>query len=168
MAHPYHHACSSQKRFRGQVEDYLSLHSWFDATKAHIADARHRLLRHQSLGIFVAEKKFGVTIQNSSHNPIPTRALAEQHVQEDFLFIPSVQQQCLQNLPLEAWMQKNYDSDTSSVHAHRSTKQFGGKPEEYRQAGKSTTAAVLGLHSALYRPSSRSTALSKSSTNTFW
>ena len=130
MAHPYHHALSSMKRFGGQVDDYLALHSWFDATKAHIADARHRCLRHQSLGIFIAEQTFGVTIQNSSQNAVPIRAVAEQHVQEDFSFIPSIQR-CFQNLPLERWMLENYESDTPSVHARRSAKRFDGNPKDY-------------------------------------
>ena len=130
MAHPYHHALSSAKRFGGQVEDYLALHRWFDATKAHIADARHRCLRHHSLGIFLAEWTFGVTFKNASGNHIPVRLLAEQHVQEDFSFIPSVQQ-CLRDLPLERWMLENFESDTPSVHARWSVKRFGGQASDY-------------------------------------
>ena len=30
MAHPYHHALSSVKKWGGEVSDYLPLHSWFD------------------------------------------------------------------------------------------------------------------------------------------
>lgn len=150
MAHPYHHALSSTKRFGGQADDYLSLHSWFDATKAHIADARHRCLRHNSLGIFLAECKFGVTTLNSSQNQIPIRTLAEQHVQEDFSFIPGVQQ-CLKNLPLERWMTSNYDSDTPSVHARWSVKQFGGKAEDYHPIHAFLEASRLHLPDARHR-----------------
>ena len=150
MAHPYHHAQSSKKRFGGQVDDYLALHSWFDATKAHIADARHRCLRHQSLGIFIAEQKFGVTIQNSSHNAIPTRAVAEQHVQEDFSFIPSIQQ-CFQNLPLERWMLENYGSDTPSVHARWSAKRFGGNLKDYLPIHQFLESSRLHLPDARHR-----------------
>ena len=150
MAHPYHHALSSSKRFGGQVDDYLALHSWFDATKAHIADARHRCLRHQSLGIFIAEQKFGVTIENSSHNQIPVRALAEQHVQEDFSFIPSVQQ-CLKNLPLERWMLSNYESDTPSLHARWSVKRFGGTPNDYLPIHQFLESSRLHLPDARHR-----------------
>ncbi|WP_456300097.1 DUF6915 family protein [Pseudogemmobacter bohemicus] len=28
MAHPYHHALSSVKKWGGVVEDYIELHSW--------------------------------------------------------------------------------------------------------------------------------------------
>jgi uncharacterized protein DUF6915 len=30
MAHPYHHALSSAKKWGGEVSDYLPLHTWFD------------------------------------------------------------------------------------------------------------------------------------------
>ena len=130
MAHPYHHAVSSAKRFGGQPDDYLTLHSWFDATKAHVADARHRVLRHQSLGIFIAEQKFGVTLTNSGGKQIPTRAVAEQHVQEDFSFIPSIHQ-CLKGLSLGGWLETNYQDDTPSQHAQESVRRFGGDAQSY-------------------------------------
>lgn len=89
MAHPYHHALSSQKKWGGAVEDYLAIHSWFDASKEIIADFRHRALRHHAEGIFMAETIFGVTITLSSGRVIPTRWVGEQHVTEDLGFIPS-------------------------------------------------------------------------------
>jgi hypothetical protein len=30
MAHPYHHALASVKKWGGEVNDYLPLHTWFD------------------------------------------------------------------------------------------------------------------------------------------
>src|SRR5688572_24130540 len=60
VAHPYHHALSSVKKWGGQVEDYLPIHSWFDETKALLADFRHRALRHHAEGIFLCERFFGV------------------------------------------------------------------------------------------------------------
>lgn len=30
MAHPYHHALASVKKWGGEVSDYIHLHSWFD------------------------------------------------------------------------------------------------------------------------------------------
>lgn len=62
MAHPYHHALSSVKKWGGDVEDYVPIHSWFDESKKEWADGRHRALRHHSEGIFIAEEKFGLTI----------------------------------------------------------------------------------------------------------
>jgi hypothetical protein len=83
MAHPYHHAISSQKRWGGEIDDYLPIHQWFDGSKAIIADFRHRALRHHAEGIFLAEAIFGPTLTLSSGRIIPTRWVGEQHVRED-------------------------------------------------------------------------------------
>jgi hypothetical protein len=130
MAHPYHHALSSAKRFGGGVDDYVRLHQWFDATKAHIADARHRLLRHHSFGIFIAEQKFGATRRTPSGKVIPPRPVAKQHVQEDFSFIPSVAQ-CFAGLEVQPWMLSNYGEDAPTLHAKHSAEEFGFCPINY-------------------------------------
>ena len=51
MAHPFHHALSSAKKWGGAPEDYLLLHQYMDQSKAADADFRHRaaspsLIRH--------------------------------------------------------------------------------------------------------------------------
>ena len=83
MAHPWKHAQSSAKRFGGKPEDYLPIHNWFDASKAFLADFRHRALRHHSEGIFLCEEIFGITITNSEGKQIAVRHIGEQHVKED-------------------------------------------------------------------------------------
>lgn len=147
---PSYPTVSSAKRFGGKPEDYLAIHQWFDATKAHIADSRHRLLRHQSLGIFLAEQKFGVTLVNSSGNKIPVRPVAEQHVQEDFRFIPSVQQ-CFRNLPVEKWMLGNFDKDVPSVHAKRSVRHLGRKYSDHLRVHEFLESSRLHLADARHR-----------------
>ena len=77
------------KKWGGAVDDYLAIHSWFDASKKITADFRHRALRHHAEGIFMAETIFGPTITLSSGRVIPTRWVGEQHVVEDLGFIPS-------------------------------------------------------------------------------
>ena len=89
MAHPYHHALSSAKKWGGVAEDYLVLHNWFDESKAIIADFRHRALRHHAQGIFELERVFGATITVSTGRIVPVRLIGEQHVIEDLGFIPS-------------------------------------------------------------------------------
>jgi hypothetical protein len=89
MAHPYHHSLSSAKKWGGCAEDYQHIHDWFDASKAIIADFRHRALRHHAEGIFMAETIFGHTLTLSTRRVIPTRWVGEQHVREDLGFIPS-------------------------------------------------------------------------------
>lgn len=89
MAHPYHHALSSVKKWGGSVEDYQRIHDWFDESKQITADFRHRALRHHAEGIFMAETIFGTTITLSTGWVIPVRWIGEQHVSEDLGFIPS-------------------------------------------------------------------------------
>jgi hypothetical protein len=105
MAHPYHHALSSVRQFGGCVDDYIKIHQWFDDTKAHFADFRHRALRHHSAGIFEAEKVFGATILNSGGRTVPVRVIGEQHVREDCGFIPTVKD-WLEGIPMQPWMIK--------------------------------------------------------------
>lgn len=103
MAHPIKHAKSSARRFGGIPEDYLSIHQWFDESKGHIADFRHRALRHHAEGIFQAERLFGVTVRNSDGEDVPVRYIGEQHVREDLGRIPSFQD-WIAELPLRSWM----------------------------------------------------------------
>jgi len=84
MAHSWHHAVSSARKFGGKPDDYIAIHNWFDETKKIIADFRHRALRHHAEGIFMCEAIFGVTITNSDGRVVPVRLIGEQHVSEDF------------------------------------------------------------------------------------
>lgn len=88
----YYHAVSSARKFGGRPEDYQAIHDWFDATKAHYADWRHRALRHHSLGIFDCEALFGHALTTSEGRVVPVRLIGEQHVTEDCGFIPTVAQ----------------------------------------------------------------------------
>lgn len=103
MSHPYHHAVSSTKRWGGTTEDYQAIHDWFDATKEHYADGRHRALRHHAEGIFECERVFGVTLTNSDGRAIPVRWVGEQHVKEDLGRIPSVKD-WLKHITPQPWM----------------------------------------------------------------
>jgi hypothetical protein len=103
MAHPYHHALSSVKKWGGQVDDYLPVHTWFDATKAILADFRHRALRHHAEGIFLAEQVWGTTITTSHGRQIPVRWIGEQHVREDLGRIPTAADWLMCIRP-EKWM----------------------------------------------------------------
>jgi hypothetical protein len=105
MGHPYHHAVSSAKKFGGKPEDYQAIHDWFDATKELVTDVRHRILRHHSQGIYECERTFGTTIRNSDGKQIPTRLVGEQHVKEDFGFIPSFSD-WMKDVRIAPWMTK--------------------------------------------------------------
>lgn len=103
MAHPWHHAVRSAKLFGGQPDDYLPIHNWFDESKAHLADLRHRALRHHTEGIFLCERLFGVTLRNAAGRDVPVRLVGEQHVKDDLGWIPTVKD-WLSNLRIEPWM----------------------------------------------------------------
>ena len=102
---PYYHAVSSARKFGGKPEDYLAIHEWFDESKAHLADFRHRAMRHHSAGIYVCQERFGTTIVNSDNRPVPIRQIGEQHVTEDCGWIPSV---CdwLRHIEPQPWMRR--------------------------------------------------------------
>ncbi len=89
MAHPYHHALSSVKKWGGRVEDYQDLHAWFDESKMLLGDFRHRALRHHCEGIFMLERLYGKTLTISTGRVVPVRYIGEQHVIEDLGRIPS-------------------------------------------------------------------------------
>ncbi len=103
MAHSWHHAESSARKFGGVPVDYLSVHNWFDETKASLALPGHRALRHHTLGLFECERVFGVTFTNSAGRKVPVRFIGEQHVREDCRRIPTVAD-WLKALPIEPWM----------------------------------------------------------------
>jgi hypothetical protein len=103
MAHAYHHAVSSSRKFGGDPEEYLRLHEWLDASKSHMADFRHRALRHHSEGIFMLEALFGSTLTLSTGRILPVRFIGEQHVIEDLGRIPTVAD-WLAKIHPEPWM----------------------------------------------------------------
>ena len=105
MAHPYHHALSSVKKWGGIPEDYMPIHNWLDESKSHLANFRHRALRHHSEGIFMAEKIFGTVITNSDSRDVPVRFIGEQHVTEDCGFIPTVAD-WLTHIQAQPWMKR--------------------------------------------------------------
>jgi hypothetical protein len=109
MATPYHHAVSSAKKHGGTWDQYIDIHNWFDETKAWVGDIRHRAFRHHSEGIFECEQKFGVVtpiiLESGLTKNVPTRVIAEQHVQEDCGFIPSAKEY-FDNFKPTKWMLK--------------------------------------------------------------
>jgi hypothetical protein len=133
IANPWHHSVSSAKKHGGEPEDYLDVHAWFDQSKEHFADFRHRALRHHTQGIFECERTFGPTIELSickrcglgplsmihdeegeviigrhefDAKVVPTRWIGEQHVEEDLGRIPSLGDwlEAIQPLP---WMNRS-------------------------------------------------------------
>jgi hypothetical protein len=117
--HPLFHAETSVKLWGGQVDDYLPVHNWLDATKETFCDFRHRALRHHSQGIFEAERVFGLAIVNSNGKHVPTRYVCEQHIKEDCGGrVPTVAD-WLRNLQPEVWMSRRCVVETTSSASAR-------------------------------------------------
>lgn len=89
MAHAWHHAVASARRWGGKPEDYLPVHEFLDASKLILADFRHRALRHHAEGAFQAEAVLGRVLTNAAGRVVPVRTVAEQHIVEDLGRIPS-------------------------------------------------------------------------------
>ncbi len=119
MAHPYHHALSSVRKWGGEVEDYLPIHDWFDQSKAFHADFRHRALRHHAEGIFLAERLFGPTLTLAGGKVIPVRWVGEQHVKEDLGRIPSASDwlRCVRPEPWMGGRAERLSEESNPPHA---------------------------------------------------
>lgn len=113
---PFIHCKSSVKRWGGVPEDYLDIHTWFDNTKGHIADVRHRAILHNAWGIWMSESIFGKIIImpngapqktsyiiNSDGVQVQVRDIGEQHVIEDLGRIPSLFE-AMNELPMLPWL----------------------------------------------------------------
>lgn len=100
---PYIHAQNSAKKFGGSPDDYLKIHDWFDQTKAHFPDMRHRAILHSSFGIYLCEQFFGTFIKNCHKKKVQVRDIAEFHVIEDLGYIPTLQDY-LTGMPFYEWL----------------------------------------------------------------
>jgi hypothetical protein len=89
---PLKHAQISAKKHGGKWEDYIKIHEFFDWTKEHVADMRHRAILHNSFGIFLCAKMFGEVITNSDGQLISVRDIGEDHVLQDLGTIPTLAQ----------------------------------------------------------------------------
>ncbi len=96
---PSIHARNSARKHGGRAEDYIEIHEWFDQTKAHVADMRHRAVLHNSMGIYICAQVFGATRTNSDGKVFDVRDIGEDHVIEDLGRIPSLHE-CLAGMKL--------------------------------------------------------------------
>lgn len=84
------HCKTSARKYGGKPEDYIKIHEWFDQTKKHLADLRHRVILHNSFGIQLCIQVFGHTIKNSDGKDVPVQKIAEDHILEDQGCIPTL------------------------------------------------------------------------------
>ena len=89
MSTAIHHAMSSVKKWGGIPEDYLHIHEWFDQYKSQNWHFSHRMILHHTGGIELSEQVFGPLLEISTGKDVPIRWIGEQHMKEDFGFVPT-------------------------------------------------------------------------------
>lgn len=96
-------AVRSALRHGGLPENYEALHNWFYEPMEWVDGEAYLIFRHHTQGIFEAEKRFGVVIRTSDGKQIPTRLIAEQHVESEIGFIPTALE-LLDRMQMQKWM----------------------------------------------------------------
>ncbi|MBN9241167.1 MAG: hypothetical protein J0I98_00055 [Mesorhizobium sp.] len=96
-------ANASAARFGGDPSAYLALHDWFLETRNWSDGPEHLLFRHHAFGIFEAEARFGPVIALDNGKAVPTRVVAERHVQTVLGRVPSATD-FLRRIKGERWM----------------------------------------------------------------
>lgn len=87
---PLQHAKISAHKHGGKWEDYIDIHEFFDQTKAHVPDMRHRAILHNAFGIFLCSQVFGEVRVNSAGREYSVRDIGEDHVIDDLGTIPTI------------------------------------------------------------------------------
>lgn len=108
MSNSYYHAKSAAHKWGGEPEDYLPIEEFIDSGKQAHGDVRHRALYHHTLGVFLCQQMFGVTLVIEKRNgtgtvEIPVREIAERHIIEDLGYIPSPTD-WLKCMNMQPWM----------------------------------------------------------------
>ena len=117
MANPLKHAKSSVKLWRGEIDDYLEIHSKLDCSKKYFPDNRHRMLTHNMFFVYeVIIPLFGEYIINSDGKKVSVKDICEIHILEDYRmkFIPTPQD-WIENINMVSWMRNGLGEAPSSV-----------------------------------------------------
>ena len=100
---PYLHSKIHAKKYGGKPEDYTDIDDFIDSSKAAVPDVRHRAILHSAFGCFIVEQVFGRTRINSDGKEYSPRDIAEDHIQQDLGFLPSMEKY-LDCMTVEPWM----------------------------------------------------------------
>lgn len=103
MMKPFLHSKIHVKKYGGVPEDYADIDDFIDSTKQAVPDVRHRAVLHSAFGCFLVEKVFGRTRINSAGKEYSPRDVAEDHIQQDLGFIPTLENY-LNNMQIQPWM----------------------------------------------------------------
>jgi hypothetical protein len=125
VSHPFYHAQSAARRWGGEWNDYIAIEQWFDQTKSHLADCRHRLILHNDFGIDLCLKIFGPVLTRASDGgAVAVEVIASQHIQEDFADRVPTLAECLGELSAP-------EGRPSGSAADVLCRRFGGVADDY-------------------------------------
>jgi hypothetical protein len=113
VSHPYTHACASAERYGGQADDYLPIHNWIDASKAHYAEFRHRFLRHHEYGVREMAEQFG-KFTNSDGARVDSLDVGMDHLMDDHGQHPD-RHMWFEGYNLQPWMSRNNDTSIDDI-----------------------------------------------------
>ena len=91
------------RRHGGEATTYRDLHRWFYDTKVWVDGPAWFLFRHHAFGVFEAEERFGPVLGDANALNVPTRVVAERHVQRVLGRIPPASD-FLRRVKGERWM----------------------------------------------------------------
>lgn len=89
----FHHASLSQKRWGGQINDYIEIHRLIDSTKVLCSDNRHRIFHTLWAVKEIVIPVFGEVFTNNDGHSVDVKALCEKdHLLVDYhhRFIPTL------------------------------------------------------------------------------
>ena len=85
------------------MDYYIPIHEFIDSSSSAFPDIRHRAILHNSFGCHLVERVFGSYATNSDGLMYSPRTIAEEHIQDDLGFIPTLSHY-LNNMTLQKWM----------------------------------------------------------------
>jgi hypothetical protein len=100
---PFIHGRAHAHKYGGCPDDYADIDDFIDSSKISFPDIRHRAILHSSFGCYLVEQMFGRTRFNSAGREYSPRDIAEDHIQQDLGFIPTVGDY-LRNMTAQEWM----------------------------------------------------------------
>lgn len=104
MGDPLNHSISSAKKFGGEPDDYIKIHTLMDSSKLFLADWRHRALLHSTFGIHLFEQFLGPSFKRASDGvDVCTRTVVTEHILEDLKAVPTPGE-FLREMPIKRWM----------------------------------------------------------------
>jgi len=105
MANPLIHSKSSQKRWGGDVLDYIAIHELLDSSKTCMNNNTGRMMTHNTWFAYtIIPKIFGYNIINSDGKSVDTVDIAMLHIAEDFRYQIPTPQDFLKHMEVQAWM----------------------------------------------------------------